>query len=257
MILYSSPSSYYSMIARLALYESGASFNIRRMDIHLAKEQLSPWYLELNPAMTVPTLTDANESWTDSRTILLRAACIAGEQWYDADRALSTHIESIVDAHYAISIEHLTFVKAMIRFKMLRILFPRLLKRIIHQLEVALPSSTNPQATQNKILLNQERLAYFTEGSLSQKLDSERASVENYLRRLPTSPTPLLFGCKPCSADIVTTILCARLNMIGEGDSVKAIPALANWYSQMQTRPAFNKADIWTRFQPWRILLRY
>jgi glutathione S-transferase len=40
MILYSSPSSYYSMIARLALLECGAAFDIRRMDIHIAKEQL-------------------------------------------------------------------------------------------------------------------------------------------------------------------------------------------------------------------------
>ena len=56
MILYNAPSSYYSMIARYALFEAGLSFENRRMDIHLAKEQLSPWYRAINPKMTVPSL---------------------------------------------------------------------------------------------------------------------------------------------------------------------------------------------------------
>lgn len=131
MILYSAPSSYYSMIARLALLECGATFNTRRMDIHLAKEQLSPWYLAINPAMTVPALIDENQSWTDSRAILEKSALIAGNQWYDADPSLAPHIQEIVDAHYAISIERLTFAKAMTRFKPLHILFPACLSELL------------------------------------------------------------------------------------------------------------------------------
>lgn len=257
MILYSSPSSYYSMIARLALLECCTTFNIRRMDIHIAKEQLSPWYLAINPAMTVPALTDQKQSWTDSRTILEKAALIADNHWYDADPILAPQINEIVDAHYAISIERLTFGKAMTRFKPLHILFPRLLKRIIHNLEISLPTSTNPQATQRKIALNQERLTYFTEGDLNQKLAAERETVSQYFSLLSVSPDELLFGNKPSSADIVTAILCARLIMIGEFDLVKAFPALPAWFERMQARPSFKDADIWTRFQPWRILLRY
>ena len=257
MILYSSPSSYYSMIARLALLECGATFNIRRMDIHIAKEQLSSWYLAINPAMTVPALTEENQSWIDSRTILEKATLIAGNQWYDADPSLAPHIQEIVDAHYAISIERLTFGKAMTRFKPLHILFPRMLKRIIQKLEASLPSSANPQATERKMALNQERIAYFTEGCLNQKLADERDTVRHYLNLLSISPDALLFGSKPSSADVVTAILCARLQMIGEFDLVKAFPALPGWFERMQARPSFKNADIWTRFQPWRILLRY
>lgn len=245
------------MIARLALLESGAPINIRRMDIHLAKEQLSPWYLAINPAMTVPSLTDEKHIWTDIRAIIDKSASIAGSLWHDVEPDLSSCIREVVDAHYAISIERLAFSKAMTRFKPLQIFFPRLLKRIIHQLETSLPSSINPQATQDKIALNQERLAYFTQGSLSQKLIDEREQVNQYLSQLPALSGTCLFGEKLSSVDIVTSILFARLEMSGELSKINVFPALAEWYKRMQARSTFKSADVWTYFQPWRILLKY
>jgi glutathione S-transferase len=257
MILYSSPPSYYSMIGRLALNEAGAPFVIRRMDIHLAKEQLSPWYLAINPAMTVPTLTDDNQSWTDSRAILDKAALIAGDQWMDSDPSLAPTIKNIVDAHYAISIEHLTFAKAMTKFKFLHQLFPRMLGRIVKNLEEELPNSANPEAVQRKITLNNNRIAYFTDGDLNQKLIVERESISHYLRQLTIPSSQLLFGDKPSSADIVTAILLARLKMIGEFQLAQAFTELPNWFERMQARSSFKEADIWTYFQPWRIVLKY
>lgn len=257
MILYSAPSSYYSMIARLALLECGASFDIRRMDIHFAKDQLSSWYLAINPAMTVPALTDGDQAWTDSRTILEKAASIAGNQWYDADPELAPAIKHILDAHYSISIERLTFGKAMTRIWPLRVIFPRMLQRIIKKLEASKSTSANPEATQRKIILNQERIAYFTEGDLKQKLIGERDQVSHYLNQLSVPSNGLLFGSNPSSADIVTAILCARLQMIGELPLLESIPTLPGWFARISARPSFKQADIWTHFQPWRILLQY
>jgi glutathione S-transferase len=54
--LFHAAPSYYSMVARLALAEAGVAYVSRLMDIHLAKQQLSPAYRKLNPHMTVPTL---------------------------------------------------------------------------------------------------------------------------------------------------------------------------------------------------------
>lgn len=257
MILYSAPSSYYSMIARLALLESNANFTIHRMDIHLAKDQLSPWYLAINPAMTVPALTDNQQKWTDSRTILNHAASLAGDKWYDADKGLVPHIETIVDAHYKLSIERLTFTKAMSRFRPLKILFPRMLHNIIRKLEKELPTSTDPLATEQKIKLNQTRLAYFTEGNLADKLIEQREAIHQYLEKLPTPSNALLFGDKISSADIVTAILFGRLQMINEDDLISSSPSLFDWFNRIQTRNAFKQADIWTHFQPWRIIFKY
>lgn len=257
MLLYSTPSSYYSMIARLALYESGLPFNIHYMDIHLAKDQLKPWYMALNPAMTVPTLSDGDKLWTDSRAIVQLAASHAGENWCDADATLLPMIEAVVAAQYDVVIEDLTFAKAMVRFPLLHRIFPRVLRGVIRQLEKDLPTTTNEKAVQNKILLNIKRLDYFTDGNLEDKLVAQRECARRFLEKLPPKPTSLLFGDKPSSADIVTAVFFGRLNMIGEYDLVSPYPLLMTWFERMQVRPAFKSADIWLRFKPWRILLRY
>ena len=246
MILYNASSSYYSMIARLALLEAGVVFENRRMDIHIAKEQFSPSYLAINPAMTVPTLTDGNRSWTDSRDILTFAADAAKDKWLDSDDICSPKIERIVKAHYAISIERFTFGKIPFLAKWI-------LRFIIKKLEAGISTSKNRAATQAKIDLNRDRLAYFTEGNRADKLQLQRDIVQKFLQELP-APGLFLFGEKPSSADIVTTVLLGRLQMINEYALVPE--PLARWFERMQARTAYKEADIWTHFQPWRILLK-
>ena len=255
MILYNASSSYYSMIARLALLEAGAVFQSRRMDIHIAQEQLTPWYLAINPAMTVPAMTDDKNAWTDSRDILKYAADASKDQWLDADITQAPHIEHIVDMHYGISIEDLTFGKAMQHIFPLRFVFPRMLTKIIKTLEAGMRASKNPKAIEAKIDLDRRRLTYFTKGNQLEKLENMREIVKAYLKELPV-PGLFLFGDKPSSADIVTIVLLARLKMIGEFNLVPLSSPLVNWFERMQARPAYKEADIWTHFQFWRILLK-
>lgn len=68
--LYNALSSYYSMIARLALSVAGIDYTSRRMDIHRKREQLTAEYGAINPHITVPTLVTVAETFTDSRAIL-------------------------------------------------------------------------------------------------------------------------------------------------------------------------------------------
>ena len=254
MILYNASSSYYSMIGRYALLEAGVTFESRRMDIHLAKEQLTPWYVMLNPAMTVPTMAVGKSVWTDSQDILKYAAAEAGPEWMDSDVDCALNIVQIVHTHYTIAIERLTFGKALKSIPPLRYLVPKMLRKAIKTLEAEKSRSPNKAAVVAKIALNKSRLAYFTEGDLAEKLQFERSSVLNFIEKLPT-PKTLLFGDKPSSADIVTVVLFARLKMIGEYDLVKS-QDLMDWFERMQLRSAYKKADIWTHFQPWRILFK-
>lgn len=254
MELYSAPPSYYSMIARLALNESQIDFDTHYMDIHIAKEQLSPWYIAVNPAMTVPTLTDGDHKLTDSRDILNYAAKHADTQWNDANSALAPNIERIVAAHYHLPIEKLTFGKVMVKHALLHKVFPFMLERIIKQLENE--SDTNPSAVRKKIAVDQERLSYFTEGDQLKKLNDRKEEVREFINLLP-QPQELLFSDKPSSADIVTSVLFARLKMIDEDNLIKVSPSLSDWFNKMEQRPAFVKSDIWLRFKPWRILFKY
>lgn len=255
LTLYHASSSYYSMVARLALLEADVAFEGRRMDIHIAKEQLAPWYVAINPHMTVPTLVEGERIWRDSRDILTVAAQRAGSRWLAPDEATRAKIEAVVAAHYEIPIERLTFAKAMTRIPPARWLFPRMLRRIVRDLEAELPSASDADAVRAKIAVNRERLDYFTGGRLAEKLDVERDHVRRFLAALPP-PAELLFGAAPTAADIVVTVLLSRLKMIGEWPLTAARPDVADFFARMQARPAFAAADIWTRFQLHRILLR-
>lgn len=256
LTLYSNPSSYYSMLERLALIESGVEFAIKHMDIHFAKDQLRDWYIAINPNMTVPALKEDTRVWTSSREILAFAAQSAAGQWADSNALLTKQIDTLVDAHYALSIEQLTFGKALVKFFPLRFMVPRMLRAIIHQLEQTLPGSTNPQAIEAKIAVNQQRLSYFSTNDLSAMLMARRHDVTEFIKQLPT-PDKFLLGKQISSADIVLTILLSRLRMIGEYQLLHDYPELDAWYMRMIKRPAFAKADIWCKFHLLRMLLRY
>ncbi len=243
------------MVARLALIEANVPFENRRMDIHIAKEQLSSWYRAINPHMTVPTLVNGAETLTDSRDILLFASAKAGDTWADADSGQHANIVRIVDAFYQIPIEDLTFGKAMIKFPILRFVFPKILGKIVNKLRAELATCTDPDAVRAKIALNEGRIAYFTQGNLADKLDIERQRILSFLRGLPT-PQSNLFGEKISSADVVCCVLLARLKMAGEYSLVESFPAVDAWFSNIQRSEHFKQADIWMKFRLSRILLR-
>ena len=67
--LYQTPSSYYSMIARLALAEGGIAHERIFVDIHFRLGQQQPDYVRINPGMTVPTLVQADRILDQSRDI--------------------------------------------------------------------------------------------------------------------------------------------------------------------------------------------
>ncbi len=255
MILYNASSSYYSMIARLALLEAEIPFKNKRLDIHIAKEQFSAWYRALNPNMTVPTLADGKNILTDSRDILHLAAKLAGNKWLDENINAQPAITAIEQAFYAIPIEDLTFAKAMTKMPPLHFILPKVLGKVVKDLKAELATCPDPSAVQAKIKVNEGRIAYFTEGDLNKKLDIERHRVSSFLGNLPL-PQYTLFGDKISSADIVTTVLLGRLEMTGEYDLVKPFPELDQWFKRMQLRSAYKDADIWTTFQFWRIPLK-
>lgn len=255
MVLYHASPSYYSMVARLALLEAGVGFDSRLMDLHMAKEQLAPWYQAINPHMTVPALVDDNAIRVDSQDILRFASAKAGSSWLDSEAAVGGQIETVVQAFYAIPIENLTFTKAMSKVLPLRYIFPRVLDKIVKKLEGELQTAQHPEAVRAKIAINEKRITYFKKGHLKEKLAIERDRVTAFLKDIPVA-APLLFGEKVSSADIVCAVLIARLAMIGEQALLKPVPELYAWFGRFQARPAFGLADIWMKPHFLRLLLR-
>ena len=243
------------MVARLALVEAGVSWTSRLLDIHLAKQQLSDAYRQLNPQMTVPTLRGPDLLLTDSSAILDFAAGQVGPGWLDADPQLAPAIQSAVAGHYAISIETLTFSKLLVSRSWMQPVVVRVLGSLSRSLEARAATARDGGASLlAKAQQNRDRLAVFTTVAPAQTLVQMRQQVSAYLTALPPVPEQAgLFGDRLSRADIVVAVLLGRLTMAGELDLLQRNDLL-QWWARFQQRPTFQAADIWTRFQGRRFV---
>ena len=252
--LYSAPSSYYSMIARLALSLAGIEVRIHSMDIHFRKEQLTRSYAGINAQLTVPALAISGRTLTDSRDILEYAVTTRPGQFIQT----SPLIDSLVSHHYQMAIEQLTFGHLLSQKPLMRWLFPRLLGRIVHQLEAkAAKDPIRAAIYRKKIAQNLKRLSDFSEENRSAHLAGQKRAVSAFLAELPVvDQQPWLFGVKPSAADVVATVLLARLRMLNLMELAQDRPDLEPWLDRTLAQPACRHADIWTGFDIGRIIRR-
>lgn len=255
--LYHAASSYYSMIARYALRLSGIDHESQLLDIHKKREQLQPWYVAINPAMTVPTLVCADGSLCSSQEILQYAQTQRPENWVESiatsDQAQT--IEELVRQHYQFEVERLTFNVFMQKLPPVRILFPKLIRKACKELELELAQQPpNPQAIQAKLNLNQQRLAYFS-SPLQQRQAKQLQLARDLIHLFPDKPIgQWLFGDLPSRADVVLLVFLARLNALGLNNTDLVPRALMDWFAEKTQTQAFVDADVWVKFHIWRLL---
>ncbi|MEY4684385.1 MAG: hypothetical protein RLZ25_844 [Pseudomonadota bacterium] len=249
--LHNALSSYYSMIARLALAVGGVEYTSHVMDIHRGREQLTPEYGAINPHLTVPALEAGPEILADSREILAWVVRKRPEVFMDGGEAEQAFLE----AHYAFSIEGLTFGRTMLRWPILKWVFPRLLAKMCVSLR--LQQKAHPELGEvfaNKILQNEARIRFFSEGSLKDKVEALRESAVHLIGSVPIPKGTYLFGDKPSAADVVLAVFLARLQMIGEWALVSRRPDLIAWFEEISLTPAYKAADVWSVFSLRRVL---
>lgn len=254
--LYHATSSYYSMVARYALTLAEIPFESRVMDIHRKREQLEPWYILINPAMTVPALVASSEVYRSSLEILRYAQSSEPGRWYEScarDDQLA-NIQALLQAHDSFAVERLTFNALMHKLPPLRLLFPRLLRKVCKQLQSELDcNQDNHEAIRHKLAINKQRLAYFEE-PLTARQAQQIALAKQLVARFPEKPAGLwLFGDVPSCADVVLVVFLARLNSIGLNNTDLVPAALRDWFKQKAQTPAFGQADIWANFHLWRL----
>ena len=108
--LYHAGPSYYSQVVRLVMEEEGVNYVSRETHIHKKKEQLTDWYLKINPAWVVPTLLWAGSPVCESRDI---AIFVVDNLSHNETGLLSVNRDDVlemVDLHYSeVLIEPLTF----------------------------------------------------------------------------------------------------------------------------------------------------
>lgn len=245
-LLYHAAPSYFSMIARLALTEAGIPFQARAIDIHRRRENQAPWYVRLNPQMTVPTLVLGERVLPDSRLIL--------------DHAFPGHGEgpqaALVDLLYGYPVDAFTFSWLMRWNPVARRVVPRKLARIRDDmLALAAENPDLAETYRRRAALFDERATAFAEPP-SRRWPALLARAELMLDAIAQEldGRPLLGGERFGAADTVATVFLARMQFCGQRRLVEARPALAVYRDRVRARDSYTRADIWDRFGPGLLL---
>jgi glutathione S-transferase len=249
--LYHNPSSYYSMIARLALHEGGIAYKPVFVDIHLRMSQQSPDYVRLNPNMTVPMLVRPGHILDQSRGIAEYALGVT-------DETLDPETRSWVDLHYAYPIEELTFGGFLARNPFARAAIPKRLAAAHRRLlacAVAYPDLAEVYKARAAVFA--ERIRVFdpeTVMRLSQTRRAEAIGFMDKLERHLADGRAVMVSPAYGMADVVWTVFLARMEFSSLGAEITKRPALTRYWRAMQERPSFAASDIWTRLHLLRLI---
>lgn len=250
-VLYNAGSSYYSMIARLSLVEAGIEFEDRKIDIHRRAEQQTPEYVKINPNMTVPALVLPDRVLSDSSDILAYAF---------SGRPVSNHelTKEWVRKQYAIEVEQLTFGWLLSWNVLARWTFPRTLRKVEAKLQQM--AEQYPDLRQQYL----KRAEVFAERQKTFDVDASLALFESWRKQIIENLSELdalladgrdfIAGADYGPADVVWTVLLARLHWVRLSHEIAQRPNLAQYTKQLIARPSFDQADIWLSFNPLRLL---
>ena len=251
--LYHAPSSYYSMIARLALAEAGIDHDQIFMDILFRGDQRLPAYARLNPNMTVPTLELTGRILDASRDIVHYALPDDGET--------DPETKSWVDLHYSYPIEELTFAGFLARHAVARTIIPARMaasRRHLLRLAAANPDLAGVFEKRAAVFAGRERI--FDPKLAVQLLSTRRAQAGGLLDQLDRHLSdrrgvmvPPDYG----AADVVWTVFLARMVFVGMAGEIASRPGVARFWDAMKARPSFGAADIWTGLHAGRVVMGF
>ncbi|MGH6990247.1 MAG: glutathione S-transferase family protein, partial [Stellaceae bacterium] len=242
--LYHAPSSYYSMIARLALAEGGIGYEPVFVEIHYRGSQQRPDYVRLNPNMTVPTLVLPDRALAESRDIAEFALGVA-------DAGLDDETRRWLDLHYAFPIDQLTFGGLLSRNPLARMVIPKRLaaaERRLLRLAAANPDLADLYKA--RAALFAERVRMFEPAKVQRLAVQRRGEAIGLLDQMEANfadgravMVPPSYGV----ADTVWTVFLGRMEFAGLGAELQKRPGVARYWRAMEARPSFAAADIWTK----------
>lgn len=248
--LYHMGISYYSMIARLVLAEKAVDYDSRELDIEVRFDNLYPDYARIQPKMTVPAMVHGEQVLTGSDSILdYVARQLPGPDLYPNPLA-----EEWVRRHYAFEVENLTMGRIANVNPLLRKL---MLNKRDKQRRLCLKfAAENPDLEQ----LYQTKAETFVaksqglEGNqrYEKALLESRQLLDELEQRLNTEP--YVAGQEYSAADVVWTVFLVRLAFLRKHEEISSRPALADYWTRVQSRPSFQAADMWTAITPRRVV---
>lgn len=255
LTLYHYPLSYSSQVVRLVLAEKRIPYKSVIVDIGPAHENYEPWYMRLNPRGVVPTLQ------IDDGAVVTNAIAIA--QYLDREMP-KVQLQPKDEAELEVMEEWIAYQQSFperelgiglldgLRGKLARKDMARRLKILARHRD------RNPDlaAEYEAKIRDVERLKETVEDpdALSALLERVDALIQRIEKRVTHRPYILETGYS--LADLVWTVMLARIEMLGLGDKIDVArrPATARYFERLARRPSFWEANVFTE-APVRMLL--
>ncbi|MEQ8345206.1 MAG: glutathione S-transferase family protein [Sneathiellaceae bacterium] len=252
-LLYHAASSYYSMIARLALIEAGLRFDSRLVDIHRTRENQAPWFVRLNPEMTVPVLALPGDGAGDPDRLLPDSRLILEHAFPDAADAAE---DGILARLYRFPVDQYTFAWLLGWNPVARFLIPRKLGKIRgDMLQLAGANPDLAEVYRRRAEIFDRRVAAFSQPQ-APRWAALNAEVDGLMQMLEQGLAggPFLGGARYGAADVVATVFLARLRFVRQGRRIAASPAIAAYWQKLHAGDSFRQADVWERLKPSLVL---
>ncbi|ATE63630.1 glutathione S-transferase family protein [Rhizorhabdus dicambivorans] len=235
--LYNYTMSICSMKTRLAMEELGLDYQDRQVDIGFALENFEPDYVRLNNKCVVPTLVAGDKVVTNSYNIVLEAAQIAGKglpadpaaretalDWFQKGDQVNFQVitygrkgvprgDELLIARRARALEYAE------KYPDLRPIYQAAHDRIVEHGNCAYDAETVADA----------------EAGLVARLDELDKHVQG---------RSFIAGDDYSVADIMWTVLLARVEMLELGGLISERPHLLAYYQRMKARPSFAAARV-------------
>ena len=242
VVVYGFYGSFCTQKVYLALAEKGVEATRRLVDIGPRMENYEPWYARLNPAMVVPTLQHDDTLVCDSaRIIRYIDKTFEGPPLLPRDPDARARVEAIVDRIDGLKIRELSYggMRGLLSFARDRVIQPRRLK-VLRRNRARAPDLADVYDARISDIERWNRTMQ-TPAALQTLRDELRATLEDLDAKLRGEP--FVVGDSYTLADVMATVLCARLRLLGLVD-LADYPELEAHYQRMRARPRFPSTDI-------------
>lgn len=248
-ILYNLEPSLCSQKVRLALAEKGVAYASRTVDIGPRLENYEPWYARINPDLVVPTLVHDGTPVVDSAQIVRYVdRAFDGPQLAPADPSARERMEYLVDRADALAIRELSYARPPGLLAWL----PRLtMVRRRWVLRRNLRRNPDLAGVYRRKLADVD--AWGESLATPRAIEAIRRDVADALAEVDhtlSDGRSFLCGGGWSLADLMWTVVVARLRMLGWSEQLAALPHLVAWYERMRARPSFRQAVLVERFDP-------
>jgi glutathione S-transferase len=243
--LYHFPASLCSQKVRLTLEEKGVEWTSHVVDIGPTMENYEPWYMRINPNGVVPTLDHDGHIVCDSaRIVRYIDEQFEGHKLEPTDPDTHRAVEAWIDLqdHYPMREFSYGNTGGVLGLVMRRLALPKR-RRVLERRK-----SEDPELA-DRYQARLDDLSEWTETiTKSETMAALVSRMDDMLDRLQDrlADHEWLAGDAYTLADVVWTVLLARLKMLGFNDRFEgeARPAIAAYYARMKARPSFAKAGL-------------